>query len=63
MSCPADTASALMILRKRVESAFWRITGNPSVGMSHLSAAEQDAVETVVIVLQSGHKMMTAADR
>lgn len=60
LSCPPDTASALVILRKRLESAFWRITGDPSAGMSHLTATERDAVETVGRVLQSGHGMAPA---
>ena len=61
LSCPPDIASALVILRKRVESAFWRITDDPSAGMSLLSDDERNAVETLAMVLQSGHDV--APDR
>jgi ATP-dependent RNA helicase DHX36 len=54
--CNADIASHVVILRKRLEAAFWHLLSNPSGGLSSLSAAERDAVEILGTVLQSAHR-------
>lgn len=54
--CDEDTASRIVILRKRLESAFWHAISNPAAGLSNLTAAERDAVEILGTVLQSAHK-------
>lgn len=59
--CDVDTAASVVILRKRLEAAFWNYVSKPSAGMSAFSAAERDAVEIVGPVLQSAHS--TAATR
>lgn len=51
--CDAETAARIVVLRKRLESAFWNTVSNPSRPM--LTDAEQDAVEIMGTVLQSAH--------
>jgi hypothetical protein len=53
MRCNADAASALVILRKRLNSAFWNSLSNPLGRLRGLSAAEQDAVDTLGPLLKS----------
>merc|ERR1719491_890450 len=53
--CEPETASALVILRQRLDSAFSRVTANPS-NFADLPAAEKDAVDTLSSVLNSSHK-------
>jgi len=53
--CEPETASALAVLRNRLDSAFSRITSDPS-NFADLPAAEKDAVETLSFVLNSSHK-------
>jgi len=53
--CEPDTASALVVLRQRLDSAFDRITSDPT-NFPDLPAVEMDAVETLGHVLNSGHK-------
>jgi hypothetical protein len=53
--CEPETASALVVLRKRLDSAFSRITSDPH-NFTDLPAAEKDAVETLSFVLNSSHK-------
>lgn len=52
--CEPETASALVVLRQRLDSAFSRITSDPS-NFTDLPAAEKDAVETLSFVLNSSH--------
>jgi len=54
--CDADTAASVVVLRKRLESAFWNFVSSPSSGMAAFTAAERDAVETLGPVLQSAHR-------
>mmetsp|Transcript_37613 Transcript_37613/g.80253 ORF Transcript_37613/g.80253 Transcript_37613/m.80253 type:complete len:244 (+) Transcript_37613:3-734(+) len=49
------TASALVVLRQRLDSAFSRITSDP-YNFTDLPAMEKDAVDTLSIVLNSSHK-------
>jgi Helicase associated domain (HA2)/Oligonucleotide/oligosaccharide-binding (OB)-fold len=51
--CDVETAANIVVLRKRLESAFWNALSNPSA--VNLTETEQDAVEIVGVVLQSTH--------
>jgi len=53
--CESNVAAALVVLRQRLDSAFSRLTTNPSNYLSELSAAEKDAIETLSQVLSSSH--------
>jgi hypothetical protein len=53
--CEPNVAAALVVLRQRLDSAFSRLTTNPSNYLSELSAAEKDAIETLSQVLSSSH--------
>lgn len=53
--CEPETASALAILRQRLDSAFSRITSDP-YNFMNLPAVEKDAVDTLSAVLNSSHK-------
>ena len=50
-----DTASALVVLRHRLDCAFSRITSDPN-NFPDLPPIEMDAVETLIQVLNSSHK-------
>jgi len=52
--CEPETASALVVLRQRLDSAFSRITSDPN-NFTDLPAVEKDAVETLSLVLNSSH--------
>jgi hypothetical protein len=52
--CEPEVASALVVLRNRLDSAFSRITSDPN-NFTDLPAAEKDAVETLSLVLNSSH--------
>jgi Oligonucleotide/oligosaccharide-binding (OB)-fold/Helicase associated domain (HA2) len=52
--CDRDTAARIVVLRKRLEAAFWHAVSNPSRDM--LTGAERDAVEIMGTVLQSAHR-------
>ena len=54
--CDADTAAHIVILRKRMESAFWHFISNPAAGWNRLDKTERDAVEILGSVLQSAHR-------
>jgi hypothetical protein len=54
--CHTDVASHLVVLRKRLESAFWNAISAPSKGMKGLTPTEQDAIETLGSVLKSALK-------
>jgi hypothetical protein len=54
--CYTDVASHLVVLRKRLESAFWNAISSPSKGMKGLTPTEDDAVETLGSVLKSALK-------
>jgi HrpA-like RNA helicase len=54
--CDADTAACIVVLRKRLESAFWHAVSNPSAGLSNLTDSDRDAVEIMGTVLQSAHR-------
>lgn len=51
--CEANTAAHIVILRKRLESAFWHFVSNPAAGWNSLNETERDAVEIVGRVFQS----------
>ena len=53
--CPADVAAGVVILRKRLNSAFWAFVANPSKGLSRLSDAERGAVEALGPIFTSAH--------
>jgi len=52
--CEPETASALVILRKRLDSAFSKITADPA-NFTNLPSSEKDAVDTLSSVLNSSH--------
>mmetsp|Transcript_8002 Transcript_8002/g.14534 ORF Transcript_8002/g.14534 Transcript_8002/m.14534 type:complete len:364 (-) Transcript_8002:535-1626(-) len=54
--CRTDEASRLVVLRKRLEAAFWNAISAPWQGMKGLTPKEQDAVETLGSVLKSAVK-------
>jgi hypothetical protein len=54
--CDTEVASRLVVLRKRLESAFWNFISQPSQGPKALTPIEQDAVETLGSVLKSALK-------
>lgn len=54
--CKAETAAHIVILRKRLESAFWNFISNPAAGLNNLEPVERDAVEIVGKVFQSAHR-------
>lgn len=55
--CDADTAAHIVILRRRLESAFWNFISDPSAGLSNLTDIERDAVEILGTIIQSAHQM------
>lgn len=57
-SCPTEVASALVVLRKRLESAFWNAISkrNGQQIQSAFTPTERDAIETLGEVLQSALK-------
>lgn len=55
--CDIDTAAGVVVLRKRLESAFWKFVTNPKAGISVLTDTEQDAVEILGPVLESAHRL------
>jgi len=54
--CKTDVASGLVMLRKRLESAFLHAISEPSLGTDHFTDVEMDALETVGYVLKSAHR-------
>ena len=54
--CRADIAAHIVILRKRLDSAFWHFVSNPAAGWKALNETDCDAVEIVGKVLQSAHR-------
>lgn len=54
--CEPKTASALVVLRQRLDSAFKRITADPST-LNRLPELERSAVETLNVVLTSAHRI------
>ena len=57
-----QTASALVVLRKRLDSAFLMVTSDPN-NLTNLPAVERDAVETLSLVLNSSHKATQKRER
>ena len=69
--CDADVAADIVVLRKRLDSAFWHAIANPGAKktdknsnpnnnggrniLAKLNAAEKDAVEQLGRILQSAH--------
>jgi len=52
--CTTEVASRLVILRSRLEGAFWNVIARPSQDPKHsLTGAEHDALETLGTVLNS----------
>uniref|UniRef100_A0A7S2RFL4 Helicase-associated domain-containing protein n=1 Tax=Eucampia antarctica TaxID=49252 RepID=A0A7S2RFL4_9STRA len=49
--CPKDIASALVVLRKRLDVAFAKIVADPSAGPGQLNPEESDAVATLSAVI------------
>jgi hypothetical protein len=54
--CDAETAANIVVLRKRLDSAFWHALSNPADGLTNLTDVERDAVDIVGVVLQSAHR-------
>ena len=54
--CDVRTASNIVILRKRLESAFWKAIANPSDGINKLSDTEKNAIDILSSALQSAHR-------
>ena len=54
--CPSETASHIVLLRKRLEGSFWRYISNPNSGLQGLKPAERHAVDIVGAVLRSAHR-------
>ena len=52
----SKTASHIVILRKRLDSAFWRAMSNPSEGVKRLTEVERNAIDILGKVLQSAHR-------
>jgi len=53
--CATEVASCLMVLRRRLDDAFWNAISQPSCDpRQSLTPAEQDALETLSAVLKSG---------
>ena len=57
--CPADAASHVVLLRKRLEGAFWKYISDPGAGLQALSPAERNAIDIVGTVLRSAHRSAT----
>lgn len=57
--CDAQAAARLVVLRKRLESAFRTAISQPSSGLQSLNATERDAVETLGFVLKSALRSTT----
>ena len=66
--CDADVAANIVVLRKRLEAAFWHAIANPGASkgprnsdgggkniMAKLNASEKDAVDMMGAILQSAH--------
>jgi len=51
--CYDNEASALAILRKRLDSVFMRIVSHPNQGLNALSNQEKDAVQALNVVIKS----------
>jgi len=56
--CDKDVAANLVILRRRLDQAFLKVVADPSQGLSALTPAEIDAVETLSVVLRSAFNSM-----
>jgi len=54
--CGEEEASNLVVLRRRLDNAFLHVVANPSTGLTKLTPAEKDAVETLGSVLRSAHR-------
>lgn len=57
--CHEQTAAHIVILRKRLETAFWHFVSNPAAGLNSLSETERDAIEIVGKVFKSAHRSTT----
>ena len=53
--CPTAVASRLVVLRKRLDSAFLNAISNPDAMLDNLTETERDAVEVLGFVLKSAH--------
>jgi hypothetical protein len=54
--CPREAASHIVLLRKRLEGAFWRFVSDPGASLENLSPAERHAVDVVGNVINSGYQ-------
>eukprot|EP00536_Pseudo-nitzschia_multiseries_P001049 jgi/Psemu1/300491/fgenesh1_kg.13_\ len=55
--CCTEVASSLVILRRRLEGAFWNAIAKPSQDPRHsLTSLERDAIDTLGLVLTSALK-------
>ena len=74
--CPADVAAYVVVLRKRLDAAFWHAIANPTASknkrsnndrgknlLSNLVDFERGAVEIVGTVLQSAHIQSESANQ
>jgi hypothetical protein len=55
-NCDGEVAAGIVILRRRLESAFWNALSDPSGGMANIALSEKGAIEILGTVLQSAHK-------
>jgi HrpA-like RNA helicase len=58
--CDADTAAGVVILRLRLESAFWHSIPDSSGNLSILTAMELDTVEIIGLILRSAHHCVSS---
>jgi len=57
--CEASIATSLVLLRRRLDSAFLHLVGNPSAGLDSLQETEKSALEVLSVVLKSAHHAMS----
>jgi hypothetical protein len=53
--CDQSTATQIIVLRKRLESAFWAFLSNPSAGLSNLTPCALGAVDILGTVLRDAY--------
>lgn len=55
--CNESTAMQIVVLRKRLESAFWTFLLDPSAGLSNLSPSDLGAVEILGKIFRDAHSI------
>ena len=53
--CESNVASQIVMLRKRLEGAFWGYIVDPTAGLENLTAAERHAIDILGTILRSAH--------